>query len=105
MDPSQGLKSWSTTTPEGYKSMVAVFDCEAEMNDILTVINVNNKYRNSYDPTFDSSMVLERYDRYFQLTYTKIKRVSIVAPRDFIIFLAYHCTNDGVVDIICFQDD
>lgn len=58
MDPAIGLKSWTRVTDEGYKSMMAVFDVEGSIKEVLAVIT-NAKYRRIYDPAFDCGRYLE----------------------------------------------
>lgn len=46
----------------------------------------DDKYRRGYDPAFECGHIIERYNELFCLMYTKVKKISIVASREFVIF-------------------
>lgn len=75
------------------------------MEDLLTVVSDNNKYRHIYDSSYQEGHTIERYDNHFCLAYTRIKKVSIVNSREFLIFTSWDVDEQGIVRIVCFQDD
>jgi hypothetical protein len=57
-DQSIGLKSWTRVTDEGHKSLMAVFEVEGSIKEVLAIIT-NAKFRKIYDPAFDCGRYIE----------------------------------------------
>jgi hypothetical protein len=102
---SDNVESWERTTDQGFRSMKLVMDIEADMRDLLYVVNNNARFRAIYDPSFHSGHVtLKLGDRYC-ISYTRVKKVSFVSGREFLVFTYWHVDDEGRVYIVCFWDE
>jgi START domain len=103
-DASKNLVSWERTTDEGFKSMKAEIIIEAEMEDILRVINDNPKYRKTYDPGFFGGHNIHRINEHLVLAFNQTKKISFICGREFVLFIYWQVDSDGKVYILCFSD-
>ncbi len=63
------------------------------------------KYRSKYDSSYFNSYYLEKINDFTWINYTRVKKVSVVAGRDWILIYNYKVTDDGTIYITCFSDD
>jgi len=109
IDPTVGVSSWIRTSDEGLKSMKVVFEVEGTVADVLLVITDQESYRKIYDPAYHSGLFLEKLDEFTWIFYQRVKKVSIVASRDFMLTFHFHYAPDenngrGVMYFIGFSD-
>lgn len=104
-DPAVQIESWYRTTDEGLKSMMAVFDVECKMEHILSVINNNEKYRKIYDPSYHSGHALHKVNDSTFINYTRIKKVSFISGREFILLTHWAVKDEKTVLIVVMGDE
>jgi hypothetical protein len=75
------------------------------MENVLRVLNENHKYRQIYDPTFESQKYLQKINDFIWISYTKIKKIAVISGRDVILILNFTVDENGIVYIVGFSED
>ena len=104
-DIEEGVYCWVRDTEQGLKSTKMQMTIEGKVNDLLKVLANDPKYRSKYDSSYFSSYYLQKVSDFTWINYTRVKKVSLVSGRDWILIVHYKVTDDGIVYITCFSDD
>jgi CRISPR/Cas system endoribonuclease Cas6 (RAMP superfamily) len=84
---------WQRTTPEGYNAVKAQGFVNRSPVQIFKVIS-NTDYRSHYDTTYDTGRLLERIADQTLYVHQKLKKIAVVAARDFMIVLHYNAVRE-----------
>jgi hypothetical protein len=88
-DSKKGLQSWIRNTEEGLKSLKVEVIVQGSMENVLRVLNENHKYRQLYDPSFESQRYLHKINDFIWMSYTRIKKVAVISGRDVVLVLYF----------------
>ena len=88
-DSKRALQSWIRNTEEGLKSLKVEVIVQGSMENVLRVLNENHKYRQLYDPSFESQRYLQKINDFIWISYTRIKKVAVISGRDVILVLYF----------------
>ena len=98
-DKKEGLIIWQRTTPEGYNAVKAQGYVNRSPIQIFKVIS-NTDYRSHYDTTYDTGRLLERFADQTLYVHQKLKKIAVVAARDFMIVLHYNAVRENYIVIL-----
>ncbi len=78
---------------------------EGKIENLLKVLANDPKYRSKYDSSYFSSYFLQKVNDFIWINYTRVKKVSIVSGRDWVLIYSYKITDEGVIYMTCFSDE
>ena len=104
-DIEEGIYSWQRDTADGLKSTKIQMTLDGRVQDLLKVLANDGKYRSKYDSSYFSSYYLQKVTDKIMINYTRVKKVSIVSGRDWILIYHYKVTEDGIIYFTCYSDE
>lgn len=101
-DKKDGLTIWVRTTPEGLNAVKAQGIINNTPDHIFFTIT-NGDQKKIFDSTFDEAKNLEKIadQTYFQ--WQKVKKVMVVAARDFALIVHFNKMPNGTIYILAFD--
>ena len=70
---------------------------------MIFLLLCDERYKKTYDDNFDEGHVIEKFADQSYFTWFKVKKVSVVSPRDFVLILHFNQMPDGTIYIMGFD--